>query len=96
MTKKEIQFVAELRKSLNRRPYFYASLSVLAFLNTYFQFCSLPGSLVSFVVGILLALWSLVNYLGDTESHKCLRLIEELMNKDPEFVKKAKSNHVRD
>jgi hypothetical protein len=61
-----------------------------AFLNAYFQFYIKAEPVLSFCAGGLLSFVSLVNYLGDTRMHMCCNIIEELMNKDPELIKRIK------
>jgi len=90
MTNKEIKFVLGLRKGLNGLSYFYAALALLAFSNMYFQFYPKAEPIISFCAGILLSFVSLANYLGDTRMHMCCNIIEELMNKDPELIKRVK------
>ncbi len=90
MTTKEIEFVLALRKGLNGLSYFYAALALLAFSNMYFQFYAKVEPILSFGVGILFCFVSLANYLGDTRMHMCCNIIEELMNKDPELIKRVK------
>jgi len=90
MTNKEIKFVLGLRKGLNGLSYLYAALALLAFSNMYFQFYLKAEPVLSFCVGILLSFVSLANYLGDTRMHMCCNIIEELVNKDPDLIKRVK------
>lgn len=90
MTNKEIKFVLGLRKGLNGLSYLYATLALLAFSNMYFQFYLKAEPILSFCAGFLLGFISLANYLGDTRMHVCCNIIEELMNKDPDLVKRVK------
>lgn len=90
MTNKEIKFVLGLRKGLNGLSYLYTTLALLAFSNMYFQFYLKAEPILSFCAGILLGFVSLANYLGDTRMHVCCNIIEELMNKDPDLVKRVK------
>jgi len=94
MTNKEIKFVLGLRKGLNSLSYLYSALALVVFSNAYFQFYGKAEPVLSFCVGILLGFVSLANYLGDTRMHTCCNIIEELMNRDPELIRRA--NEIRE
>jgi len=87
MTNKELKFVASLKRGLRINVYLYAIIALAAFCNSYFQFSPKLNSIYSFALGILFCFVSLTNYLGDTKLHKCIGIIEGLINKDPELIK---------
>jgi len=94
MTNKELKFVASLKSSLKINVYLYAVVAIAAFCNSYFQFLPELNPVCSFALGIAFCFVSLTNYLGDTRLHKCSEIIESLINKDPDLIKRL--NEVRD
>lgn len=88
MTNKELKFVVSLKKGLRINVWLYAIIALAAFCNSYLQFSPKLNAIYSFSLGILFCCVSLTNYLGDTKLHKCIEIIEGLINKDPELIKR--------
>ncbi|AQT61628.1 hypothetical protein [Cellvibrio sp. PSBB023] len=88
MTNKELKFVASLKRSLKINVYVYAVVAITALCNSYFQFMPELNTVYSLALGIVFCFVSLSNYLGDTQLHKCSEIIDGLINKDPELIKR--------
>lgn len=88
MTNKDLEFVISLRKNLSFSRYFYSFFMILAFLNAYHPFASKIDPVYSVCAGIFLFFISINNYLGETRLHKCTAIIEQLINGDPELIKR--------
>jgi hypothetical protein len=85
MSNYELNFFLNLKNGLRWSYLIYASLAIIAFSNTHFNFYPIEP-VFSLGLGFLMSFVSFSHYLGDTRLHTCTSIIEALINKDPELI----------
>lgn len=89
MTDKDIEFFLSLKKSVEQLPYSMGLVVAILALNSYFGFIPFLGEGVSFGLAIALLFNLLKAFFKDSNDAKSYRLIDKLVNRDAELVKRV-------
>lgn len=91
MTDKEIDFYLNISKQVRVSHYSWLFMFFALATNAYFGYIELIDFPIS-AIGALFCLWLAgQSYFRDTTTAKCQKIMEKLINSDPELIKRVQA-----